>query len=136
MKRLLFVCATLVLGAVPAHAQAVQVDPAIAAYQKTLGRLRQHQQRRLRHDEQPDDALGGDLPQALPERQDPDRGQGLVDGAAGAHRGHRAVRPDVARDEARPRSTSSRRSTATSRPQIRTSVDALAVFVNKDNPIK
>ena len=37
MKRLLFVCATLVLGAVLAHAQAVQVDSSIAAYQKASG---------------------------------------------------------------------------------------------------
>jgi phosphate transport system substrate-binding protein len=37
MKRLLFVCATLVLGAVLAHAQAVQVDSAIGAYQKASG---------------------------------------------------------------------------------------------------
>ena len=38
--------------------------------------------------------------------------------------------------KARPRSTSSRRSTATSPPQIRTSYDALAVYVNKDNPLE
>ena len=37
MRRLLFVCATLVLGAVLAHAQAVQVDSAIGAYQKASG---------------------------------------------------------------------------------------------------
>jgi phosphate transport system substrate-binding protein len=37
MKRLVFVCATLVLGAVLAHAQAVQVDSAIGAYQKASG---------------------------------------------------------------------------------------------------
>jgi phosphate transport system substrate-binding protein len=37
MKRLLFVCATLVLGAVLAHAQAVQIDSAIGAYQKASG---------------------------------------------------------------------------------------------------
>ena len=37
MKRMLFVCAILVLGAVTAHAQAVQVDSAIAAYQKSSG---------------------------------------------------------------------------------------------------
>jgi phosphate transport system substrate-binding protein len=37
MKRLLFVCATLVLGAVLVHAQAVQVDSAIGAYQKASG---------------------------------------------------------------------------------------------------
>jgi phosphate transport system substrate-binding protein len=37
MRRLLFVCATLVLGAVTAHAQAVQVDSAIGAYQKASG---------------------------------------------------------------------------------------------------
>jgi phosphate transport system substrate-binding protein len=37
MKRLLLVCATLVLGAVLAHAQAVQVDSAIGAYQKASG---------------------------------------------------------------------------------------------------
>ena len=37
MKRLLFVCATLVLGAASAHAQAVQVDSGIAAYQKASG---------------------------------------------------------------------------------------------------
>jgi phosphate transport system substrate-binding protein len=37
MRRLLFVCATLVLGAATAHAQAVQVDSAIGAYQKASG---------------------------------------------------------------------------------------------------
>jgi phosphate transport system substrate-binding protein len=37
MKRLLFVCATLVLGAALANAQAVQVDSAIGAYQKASG---------------------------------------------------------------------------------------------------
>ena len=37
MRRLLFVCATLVLGAVLAHAQAVQIDSAIGAYQKASG---------------------------------------------------------------------------------------------------
>jgi phosphate transport system substrate-binding protein len=37
MKRLLFVCTTLVLGAVLAHAQAVPVDSAIGAYQKASG---------------------------------------------------------------------------------------------------
>jgi phosphate transport system substrate-binding protein len=37
MRRLLFVCATLVLGAALAHAQAVQVDSAIGAYQKASG---------------------------------------------------------------------------------------------------
>ncbi len=37
MRRLLFVCATLVLGAVLAHAQAVPVDSAIGAYQKASG---------------------------------------------------------------------------------------------------
>jgi len=37
MKRLLLVCATLVVGAVLAHAQAVQIDSAIGAYQKASG---------------------------------------------------------------------------------------------------
>ena len=37
MRRLLFVCATLVLGAATAHAQAVQIDSAIGAYQKASG---------------------------------------------------------------------------------------------------
>jgi phosphate transport system substrate-binding protein len=37
MKRLLFVCATLVLAAATAHAQAVQVDSAIGPYQKASG---------------------------------------------------------------------------------------------------
>jgi len=37
MRRLLFVCATLVLGAATAHAQAVQIDSAIGPYQKASG---------------------------------------------------------------------------------------------------
>src|SRR5262245_33437217 len=37
MRRLLFVCATLVLGAGLAHAQAVTVDSSITAYQKASG---------------------------------------------------------------------------------------------------
>jgi hypothetical protein len=39
-----------------AHAQAVQVDSAIGAYQKASGVSGKHQQRRLRHDEQHDGA--------------------------------------------------------------------------------
>ena len=106
------------------------------AYQRGQRRVRQPEQRRLRHDEQHDDALGRDVPEVLSERQDPGRRQGLVDGAAGAHRGHRAVRSDVAARCARPRSISSRPSTATSRPSCKTSYDALAVYVHKDNPIE
>jgi phosphate transport system substrate-binding protein len=37
MKRLLYVCATLAVGAALAYAQAVQVDSAIGAYQKASG---------------------------------------------------------------------------------------------------
>ena len=37
MRRLLFVCATLAVGAALAYAQAVQVDSGIAAYQKASG---------------------------------------------------------------------------------------------------
>ena len=63
-------------------------------------------------------------------------GKGSSHGAARAHRRHRAVRPDVARRCARPRSTSSRRSTATSRRSSARRYDALAVYVNKDNPLE
>jgi phosphate transport system substrate-binding protein len=37
MKRLLFVSAVLALGVATAHAQAIQVDPSIPSYQKTSG---------------------------------------------------------------------------------------------------
>ena len=98
-------------------------------------RLGQPQQHRLRHDEQHDDALGRDVPEVLPERQDPGRGQGIVDGAAGADRRHGAVRPDVAGRCAPPRSISSSAKYGYKPTELRTSYDALAVYVHKDNPI-
>ena len=97
MRRLLYVCATLALGAATAHAQAIPVDSSISAYQKASGVSGNI------------NSVGSDtmnnlmtlwareLPQDVPERQDPDRGQGLLDGAARADRRHVAVRADVAR---------------------------------------
>ena len=120
MKRNLKVASlalALALGGSALFAQAVKVDPAIPALPEDQRRLRQPELGRLGHPEQPDDAVGRGLPEAVPERAHPDRGQGLLDRAAGADRGHRAARPDEPRDEGRRRSTSSRRSTATSRPR-------------------
>ena len=72
--------------------------PAIPALSEDQRRLGQSQQHRVGLDEQPDDALGRDVPQVLSERQGAGGRQGLVDGAAGADRRHGAVRPDVAAD--------------------------------------
>ena len=54
-----------------------------------------------------------------PNVTDRDRGQGLGDRRRRADRGHGQLRPDEPRDEGRRRSTSSRRSSATSRPTLR-----------------
>ncbi len=62
-------------------------------------RLRLLQERRLGHDEQPHGPLVRGIPALLPERPPRDRGQGLLDGAAGPDRGHGHVRPDEPRDE-------------------------------------
>ena len=62
-------------------------------------RERQHQQHRLGHAQQPHDPLGRDVQQVLPECQDPDRGQGVLDGAPGAHRRHGPARAHVQGDE-------------------------------------
>ena len=134
MRRLIVGLAVLVLGAPLAHAQAVQVD-FVAVVPEDVRRLGEHQQRRLRHDEQHDGALGRDVPQAVPERQDPDRGQGLGHGARCADRRHLPVRPDVAADEAA--EIDQFEAKYGYKPtQIRTSYDALAVYVNKDNPLE
>ena len=88
-------------GAVSVHRRAprqVKVDPAHRRLPEGERRLGQPQQHRLRHDEQPDDAVGRGVPQDVPEREGPGRGQGLLDRAAGADRRHGAVRADVARD--------------------------------------
>ena len=63
-------------------------------------------------------------------------GKGSSTAPARAHRGHRAVRPHVARHARAPRSTSSRRKYGYKPTQLRTSYDALAVYVNKDNPLE
>ena len=100
-------------------------------------RLGQPQQRRLRHDEQHDDALGRDVPQDVPERQDPGRGQGLARRRPPAliagtsqfgpmSRAMRADRDRPVRGEVRLQADRS------SAPRY----DALAVYVNKDNPIE
>ena len=86
-------------GVLLAAEGALQVDPKLPAYEKVAGRLGQPLLDRQRHDEQPGDALGRGLPQVLPERQGPGRGQGLLHGPAGPDRGDGAARPDVAQDE-------------------------------------
>ena len=65
--------ATAVVGA-----QALEGGPGAAGLPEGERRLGQPQQRRLRHDEQHDDAVGRDVPEDVPERQDPGRGQGLA----------------------------------------------------------
>ena len=62
-------------------------------------------------------------------------GKGSSTAPPALDRRHGAVRADVTPDEAARRWTSSRRSSATSRRPSRVAVDALAVFVHKDNPI-
>ena len=57
-------------------------------------RLRQPELGRLGHPEQPDDAVGRGVQEGISERPHPDRGQGLLDGAAGADPGHLAARTD------------------------------------------
>ena len=89
MKRAAYLAASLSLTAAAASL-AVKVDAVAPALQGRERRLGQPQVDRLGHAEQPDDALGRGLQDALPERPDRDRGQGLVDRAAGADRGHRA----------------------------------------------
>ena len=61
--------------------------------------------------------------------------EGLGDGAAGAARRCGAVRPDVAADDGRGDQRRSKRNMATRFRSFRVAVDALAVYVNKDNPI-
>ncbi len=89
-------------------------------------------QRRLGHDEQPDDVLERGLQDVYPNVNPAIEGKGsstappaLIEGTAtSAH---------VARDEGRGDRRSSRRSSATSR-RASACLDALAVFVHKDNP--
>ena len=96
---------------------AVQVDPAIAGLREDERHLREPLERRQRHHEQPHDALGRDVLAPLSEREAAGGGEGILHRASRAHRGHGAVRAHVAAHEVRPRSTSSRRSSATSPPR-------------------
>ena len=93
-----------------------------------VGRLREPVQHRLRHHEQPHDAVGRGLRQDVPQREDPGRGQGLLDRAARAHRRHRAVRPHVAgdaRDRDRP-----------VREEVRVQADAAAHLVRRPRRLR
>jgi superfamily II DNA or RNA helicase len=109
---------------------------ALPRVQTCRRRLRQHQEHRVGHDEQRDDAVGRGLQEHVPQRHGRDRGQGFLHRAARADRRHGAVRADEPGDEGQRRSTPSRPSTATSPPGSPTSIDMLAVYVNKDNPVK
>lgn len=79
--------------------------------------------------------MGRRLQQDVPEREDRDRGQGLLDRAAGAGRGHGPVRSDVAPDEGAEIDAFEKKY-GYKPAAIRGAVDALAVFVHKDNPIQ
>ena len=114
MKRFAMMAALVALAG-PRARPAGPGRPGAPRVPEDVGRLRQHQQRRLRHHEQHDDAVGRGVPQDVPEREGPGGGQGQL---------HRARPPSSpaprssARCRARcapPRSTSSRPSTATSR---------------------
>ena len=116
-------------------AQAQQVDPALPAYQRTSGVSGSL------------NSVGSDTMNNMmtlwaetfrkfyPNVKIQVEGQGIVDGAAGAHRRHRAVRSDVAAD-ARDRDRPVRGEVRLQADRAPTSYDALAVYVHKDNPIE
>ena len=120
-----------------AGAQAVEVDPKLPEYKPVAGRLGQHQERRLRHDEQPDDALGRGLQEASTRTSTIEiEGKGsstappaLIEGTA--HFGPMS-RDDEGRGDRRVREEV--RLQADRAP--RRSIDMLAVYVHKDNPIE
>jgi len=135
MKRLLFVCATLVLGAALANAQAVQVDSAIGAYQKASGvsgninSVGSDTMNNMM-------ALWGETFQKLyPNVKIQVEGKGsstappsLIAGTSQFGPMSRAMKStEIDQFEAK---------YGYKPTQIRTSYDALAVYVNKDNPLE
>jgi len=98
-------------------------------------RRRQPELDRLGHAQQPDDVVGRVLPRQVPERPHPDRRQGLLDGAAGADRRHRADRSDEPRHEASEIDAFEKKF-GYAPTAYKVAVDALAVYVNKDNPLE
>ena len=131
MKRSLFVGAGLLAATIvadrPAGHQRRSGHPGLPEDQRRVGERQQH---RLRLDEQPDDALGRDVPQVLPEREGAGRRQGVVHRSAGAHRRHRAVRTDVPHD-ALDRDRPVPAAYGYKPTEIRTSYDALSVYVHR-----
>ena len=119
-----------------AAAQTVKVDPSLAGYQRVSGISGNL------------NSIGSDtlnnlmtywaegFKKSYPNVNIQIEGKGSSTAPPALIEGHGTARPDVARDEGRPRSTASRRSTATSRPGVRVALDGLAVYVNKDNPIE
>ena len=100
MKRAITAVAIVGLTAAVGYASGPpKLDPGLQAVQVGERRQRERLQHRLGQPQQPDDLVGGELQPVLSEREDPDRGQGLVHRAAGADLGHRAARADVAGDE-------------------------------------
>ena len=138
MKRTLFSLMEFDGGhhAQPLVAQAAKVDPAIPGYQKASGVSGNL------------NSIGSDTLNNLmtlwaegfkklyPNVKIQIEGKGSSTAPPALIAGTAQLGPDEPRDEGRGDRRSSRRSSATSRREIAHRVDALAVYVHKDNPIK
>ena len=124
-----------VLGAGLAGAQ-VQVDPGPDRLQDGQRHQRQHLERRLGHAQQPDDAVGGDSSRSsIPNAKIQIEGKGSSTAPPALIAGTAQLGP-MSRAMKGTEIDGFEKKYGYKPTPIRTSVDALAVFVNKDNPVK
>ena len=112
----------------------VQVDPGWGAYKPTSG-VSGNVSSRLGHAQQPDDLLGRGLPEAVPERAIQIEGKGSSTAPPALIAGTAQLGP-MSRDDEGREIDEFEKKYGYKPTAIKVAVDALAVYVNKDNPVK